>query len=121
MTVQSKCHGPLVFGLVLFYVRLAILFSIRCTSPSVEASRPSRPLPSLPEELAVSFDTETTFIPMVTNGSETIHAPVGHLADIKQVEVGTTAVVLVAFMYLLFAAYQTASRIDSRKQHHKVE
>jgi len=55
------------------------------------------------------------------SSSETVRAPVGHLADLKQVEVGTTVVILVAFLYLLHAAYRTASRISSRNQHAKGE
>jgi len=55
------------------------------------------------------------------SSSETVRAPVGHLTDLKHVEVGTTAVILVAFLYLLHAAYRTASRISSCNQHAKVD
>jgi hypothetical protein len=79
----------------------------------------------MPVELAASFDSSSSTIVMIgTNGkfsSEAMSAPVGHLADLKQVEVGTTAVIMVAFFYLLSGAYRTASRINYRNQHAKVE
>jgi PIG-X / PBN1 len=78
----------------------------------------------MPIDLAASFDppSSKTMISMGGNSSsETVRTPVGHLADLKQVQVGTTAVILVAFLYLLHAAYRTASRISSCNQHAKVE
>jgi hypothetical protein len=79
----------------------------------------------MPGELAASFNSSSyTFISIGASeqtSSETMQAPVGHLAELKQAEVGTTVVILLAFLYLLHAAYQTASRIDARNPHAKVE
>jgi hypothetical protein len=53
--------------------------------------------------------------------SETIQAPVGHLVDLGLVEIGTMVEILLAFLYLLWAATRTASRMNARNRHTKVE
>lgn len=53
--------------------------------------------------------------------STMIQAPVGRLVDLKQVEVATTIVILLGFLYLLHAAHSTASRMTTCNQHAKVE
>lgn len=71
-----------------------------------------------------SFDPSTTFLPTYTNlhsESETIQAPIGYLADLRQVEMGTAAIILLAFAYLLHVSYRTASGINVRNANAKIE
>lgn len=88
-----------------------------------EASRPS--LPSSIPELMASFDPSSNTL-LLTNpdlhlSPETIQAPIGDLADLKQVEIGTAAVIVLAFIYLLHVSCRTASGIGARDTNPKIE
>lgn len=88
-----------------------------------KASQPSH-APSLPIELVALFDSSSfTFVSVGTWGhtsSEIMQAPVGLLADLKLVEGVTAGVILLAFLYLLYSACRTASRMSARN-HAKIE
>jgi len=102
---RSRSHGPLLFG------------------QSCKVSRLSHALPSMPVELAALF-TSSTVISMDMRGGTSpaiIQAPVGHLADLELVEIGTTAIIWLTFLYLFRAACRTASRMNARNWHVKVE
>lgn len=78
----------------------------------------------MPAELAASFNVSSSAFMFVTknprdSGEIIIQAPVGHAADNKQVEIGTSVIVLLGFLYLLHAAWHTASSLSIRN--HRVK
>ncbi|KAF7971628.1 hypothetical protein HWV62_20652 [Athelia sp. TMB] len=90
-----------------------------------KTSHSLRPIPEVPSEVAASFNMSSSIFKLVDKDSLTpaaiLHTPVGHLADSSQVEIATSAVVLLGFFYLLYIAAHTASNISKRHQHAKVE
>jgi hypothetical protein len=76
----------------------------------------------MPTEFTSLFGSQSiTLIPPTDHANtpvEFVELPVGDYGDLKWVEIGTTMVILVAFVILLHAAYKTAFRTRS---HIKVE
>ncbi|KAJ7512888.1 PIG-X [Mycena galericulata] len=78
-------------------------------------SRTADALPAMTREFAAPFDNSSIFrvaTPVDAARIETIQTPVGNVADVGRVELGTAVVVLASFFYLVRAVRRTVARMN---------
>ncbi|KAK7013194.1 RBR-type E3 ubiquitin transferase [Favolaschia claudopus] len=83
---------------------------------SASTSRPRAELPKIPTEFAAAFEGKSIIRLRSPEGVipiETIRTPVGSTADVRTVEIGTTVVIISAFLFLVHAVRRTVVRLGS--------